>query len=81
MTKRVEVNIDKINMIDEASLSGMLLLTILFVILKLTGVIGWTWLWVLSPLWLPVLITIAIWVVITAVMLFITLIFSGGKKR
>lgn len=29
-------------------------LTILFVALKLTKVITWSWLWVLSPLWLPV---------------------------
>jgi len=28
-------------------------LTIIFVILKLTGVISWSWLWVLSPLWIP----------------------------
>ena len=29
------------------------LLTILFVGLKLTGFIAWSWLWVLSPLWIP----------------------------
>lgn len=29
------------------------LLTIAFVVLKLTGVIAWPWLWVLAPLWLP----------------------------
>jgi hypothetical protein len=28
------------------------LLTILFIGLKLTGVITWSWLWVLSPLWI-----------------------------
>lgn len=28
------------------------LLTILFVALKLTGVIQWSWWWVLSPIWL-----------------------------
>lgn len=28
------------------------LLTVIFVILKLAGVIAWTWLWVLSPLWI-----------------------------
>ena len=28
------------------------LLTLLFVALKLAGVIGWSWLWVLSPLWI-----------------------------
>lgn len=29
------------------------LLTVLFVGLKLTGYIAWSWWWVLSPLWLP----------------------------
>ena len=27
------------------------LLTLLFIALKLTGVIAWSWLWVLAPLW------------------------------
>lgn len=27
-------------------------LTIVFVVLKLTGLINWSWLWVLSPLWI-----------------------------
>lgn len=29
------------------------LLTLLFITLRLTDVIGWSWLWVLSPLWIP----------------------------
>lgn len=29
------------------------LLTILFIGLKLTGYITWSWVWVLSPLWIP----------------------------
>ena len=29
------------------------LLTILFVGLKLTGYISWSWWWVLSPMWIP----------------------------
>lgn len=28
------------------------LLTVLFVALKLTGSIDWSWLWVVSPLWI-----------------------------
>lgn len=28
------------------------LLTIVFVVLKLCGVIDWSWFWVLSPLWI-----------------------------
>jgi hypothetical protein len=30
------------------------LLTILFIALKLTGNIAWSWWWVLSPVWIPV---------------------------
>ena len=29
------------------------LLTLLFIGLKLTGHITWSWIWVLSPLWIP----------------------------
>jgi fatty acid desaturase len=29
------------------------LLLVLFVALKLTGVITWSWWWVLAPLWIP----------------------------
>lgn len=32
------------------------LLTILFIGLKLTGVIAWSWWWVLSPVWISFLI-------------------------
>lgn len=28
-------------------------LTIVFVTLKLCGVIGWSWWWVLAPIWIP----------------------------
>ena len=32
------------------------LLTIVFIALKLTKVISWSWLWVLSPLWISLII-------------------------
>lgn len=32
------------------------LLTLLFIALKLTGYIAWSWYWVLAPMWLPMLI-------------------------
>lgn len=31
-------------------------LTIVFIVLKLTHVIAWSWLWVLSPLWIGFLL-------------------------
>lgn len=34
------------------------ILTIVFIILKLTGVIGWSWIWVLSPIWIPAILAV-----------------------
>lgn len=36
------------------------LLTIVFITLKLTGYIAWSWWWVLSPLWISALVVIGI---------------------
>lgn len=35
-------------------------LTIVFIVLKLIGVISWSWVWVLSPLWISLVITLVI---------------------
>lgn len=34
------------------------MLTILFIGLKLTNFIDWSWWWVLAPLWLPIILVI-----------------------
>lgn len=40
------------------------LLTVSFIILKLTGYINWSWWWVLGPLWIPIaLLTIIVLVI------------------
>jgi hypothetical protein len=39
------------------------LLAIVFITLKLIGVISWSWAWVLSPLWIPVAIILAVLIV------------------
>ena len=46
------------------------LLTIIFITLKLIGKIAWSWWWVLSPMWIPTAIILAILVltVVLAVM-------------
>ena len=36
------------------------LLTIAFIVLKLCGVIAWSWWWVLSPVWITAIIVIAL---------------------
>lgn len=42
------------------------LLTIVFIVLKLTNYIDWSWWWVLSPLWIPFIIVIVIVLLISA---------------
>ena len=36
------------------------LLLVAFVVLKLTGVIAWSWWWVMSPIWMSIAIVLAI---------------------
>ena len=50
------------------------LLTVLFVGLKLTGYIDWSWIWVLSPLWIGSLISLTITLV--AVLITVLIAFS-----
>lgn len=40
------------------------LLTIVFIVLKLTGVISWSWLWVLSPLWITFLLVLILTIIV-----------------
>jgi len=43
------------------------LLTVAFIVLKLTGVIAWSWWWVLSPIWIPTAIVLVIAVIFCVV--------------
>ena len=43
------------------SFGGVLTLT--FIILKLTGNIDWSWWWVLSPIWIPILLVVIVFLV------------------
>ena len=38
----------------------LIVLSLIFIFCKLTGHITWSWLWVLSPLWIPT----AIWLIL-----------------
>lgn len=39
------------------------LLLVVFIVLKLTGVITWSWWWVLSPLWIPLAIALIVTII------------------
>lgn len=40
------------------------LLALVFIVLKLIGVITWSWVWVLSPIWIPFVLWVLIVVLI-----------------
>ena len=52
------------------------LLTILFIGLKLGGIIDWSWWWVLSPIWLP----IAVLLFIAALLFLVKVILEVWEK-
>ena len=56
------------------------LLTIVFVTLKLTGVIDWSWLWVLAPLWLGAAIVAGILLIVGVIGLSIYLWVNKVKQ-
>ena len=39
------------------------LLLVVFIVLKLTEVITWSWWWVLSPLWIPLAIALIVTII------------------
>lgn len=49
------------------------LLTIVFIVLKLLGVISWSWVWILSPLWISTIIVVILLVVIVMI--------KGGRGK
>lgn len=42
------------------------LLTIAFIVLKLTGYIEWSWVWVISPIWIYTILFILLCILIAA---------------
>ena len=52
------------------------LLTIVFITLKLLGKITWSWAWVLSPIWIPIIICMAIIIIV-----FIADVISSHRRQ
>ena len=57
------------------------LLGVLFIGLKLTGYIDWSWWWVLAPVWGPVALFLAIIVAIAPIALGVVYFRNRGKKK
>jgi len=49
---------------------------IFFSFLKLTGIVGWSWVWIFGPLWIPFL-----FVTITLYLLFIVIVAKLTQKQ
>lgn len=47
------------------------ILGVVFIVLKITHVIAWSWLWVLAPFWIPAAIAVAILIIASVVGLLI----------
>ena len=43
------------------------LLTIVFIVLKLTKVIDWSWVWVLAPLWISIILLLIFSVIVAVI--------------
>ena len=55
---------------DNKSAGGMgfcAVLTLIFIVLRLLKVISWSWVWILSPIWIPLLALLVFIVVFIAV--------------
>lgn len=71
-------NSGETKVVSGGGISLSTILGVVFIILKLTGVISWSWLWVLAPFWIPlalvalILVVIAIIAVIAGVIDFIS---------
>ena len=64
-------------MSNENKSNGMgigMVLFIVFLVLKLTGTIDWSWWWVTSPLWIPLVLAVTILSVIGIIALILYII-------
>ena len=46
-------HLDEKVVVQKTGISWLSVLGIVFIVLKLTGTITWSWWWVLAPIWIP----------------------------
>jgi len=62
---------------SSSSIGFTSLLTLLFIALKLTGYIQWSWWWVLSPIW----ISFSLIILIVIILLMISAVVNKPKSK
>lgn len=55
---------NKIQQSGGGGISFIGLLTIVFIVLRLCSIIQWSWLWVLAPTWIPLLLFIIVLIIV-----------------
>ena len=60
MSEKSKIN----NIVSSSGTSLASLLTVAFVVLKLTHIIDWSWVWVLAPLWIGAASAVVILIVL-----------------
>ena len=51
------------------------ILTLIFIVLKLTGNISWSWIWVLAPMWINLILAVVLIIIVAVAMR------KSGKKN
>ena len=70
------------NKSSSGGVSGVTLVFIIFLILKLTGNIDWSWWWVTSPLWIPVVLGFAFLMIVLFVLVLLMIFgFSANDLK
>ena len=57
------------------------LLTVVFITLRLTGVIDWSWAWVLAPIWIPVALVLSVLVLLAFIAVIVMVIEAAIEGR
>lgn len=57
------------------------LLGLIFITLKLTGVITWSWVWVLAPFWIPFALLLTILAVAAIVLAVVGLVSDSRRNK
>jgi len=52
----------------------LFVLTIIFITLKLTGIVNWSWIWVFAPIWLPLTLYLVLFIIAHTITLSIVLV-------
>jgi membrane protein YdbS with pleckstrin-like domain len=70
-------NMSKEQQITAINSSILTIMFVVFLVLKLTGNIDWSWWWVTSPLWLPIVSIIGLIALIMVVAILIIILNKG----